>query len=132
MSNTPGELIFPPLSDIFGDGGTGGGPAPEGAISNRGQLISDFAQRLHTGEGSPPPDDRGQPIRCARTRKFRGGRQVEAASALIPQAEIVRGEHPGAIAHLIFISERSGPGRAEPLRRGCGAMDESRTSRSSR
>ena len=33
---------------------------PEGAISNRGQLISDFAQRLHTGEGSPPPDDRGQ------------------------------------------------------------------------
>ena len=57
MSNTPGELIFPPLSDIFGDGGTGGGPAPEGAISNRGQLISDFAQRLHTGEGSPPPDD---------------------------------------------------------------------------
>ena len=80
---------------------------PEGAISNRGQLISDFAQRLHTGEGSPPPDDRGQLVSDFAHSLNPDGPPIhdfgqlvsDFVHALAPDAPPIRGADISAFVH---------------------------------
>src|SRR5256885_1698227 len=81
-----------------------------------GHAVGDLVRPSALQAGQEPASDEARgPVGRRWARKLGGRGEVETSAALVPEAEIVGGENPGAIGHSIFITEKR-PAPVEPSR----------------